>query len=267
MLHFFFMLGVALVIVEALMFLFWLLYIFSNNVSIIDIGWGLGFIGTILTYFILGEGFVWRKILVLIIVSVWALRLVCHLAQRFLPDQDDPRYQLLLSKWPLASQPHLQVLSLFCFQGLLLTILSIPFALMTQNIYPFFSTFEVYGLLIWMGGVIGEAIADHQLNEFKMNRVDSGEVCAIGLWKYSRHPNYFFEWIVWIGFSIMAFSAPYGWLGLISPLLMLYLLLKATGIPLTEAHLEQTKGEAYRDYQAGTSPFFPWFSFTKKSVG
>jgi steroid 5-alpha reductase family enzyme len=132
---------------------------------------------------------------------------------------------------------------------------------MSQHSFPFFSSYEVFGLLIWMGGVAGETIADYQLASFKRNPLyaGSGQVFDQGLWRYSRHPNYFFEWIVWIGYSVMAISAPFGWLGIISPILILFLLLKVSGVPLTEAHALEAHGEAYRDYQSKTSPFFPWF--------
>jgi steroid 5-alpha reductase family enzyme len=263
MLHFFVMFGAAFVAVEAVMLLFWVLYCAYRNVSVMDIGWGLGFIAAALVYFILGDGYIWRKILVLTIVSIWALRLVWHLAHRFMLDREDTRYQVFLRKWPLAQNPLLQVLIFFAFIGILITILSLPFALMSQNILPFFSTFEVYGLLIWMGGVVGEAIADYQLYQFRQNPDHFKKVFQNGLWRYSRHPNYFFEWIVWLGYFIMAFSSPFGWVSIISPILMLYLLLKVSGIPPTEAEALETKGDSYRDYQARTSPFFPWFSYQK----
>ncbi len=265
MFQFFVMLGTSLVVVETLMFVFWLLYLIRRNVSIVDIGWGIGFILAVLVDFILGDGWIWRKILILTIVSIWALRLVCHLAQRFLPERDDPRYRLLLEKWPFAQHPLVQIFTLFAFQGLLVTFLSLPFVLMCQNNQPFFTAYEVFGLLIWMGGIVGETIADHQLGYFKQNRIHSGEVLDQGLWKYSRHPNYFFEWVVWLGYGIMTFSSPFGWLGIMAPILMLYLLLKGSGIPLTEAYALQTKGDPYRDYQSRTSSFLPWFSYKKST--
>ncbi len=263
MFHFFVILGTTLVAVEALMLVFWMFYCFRRNVSSIDIAWGIGFVIAALVCVILGFGYIWRKILVLTIVAIWGLRLTWHLAQRYLPDRDDPRYEMLLSKWPYPQYPLFQVLMLFVFQGALITILSLPFALMSQDVLPFFSPFEVFGLLIWMVGVVGESVADRQLTLFKQASTQPYEVYEQGLWRYSRHPNYFFEWIVWIGYCVMALSAPFGWLSILAPSLMLYLLLKASGIPLTEAHALQTKGDAYQDYQARTSAFFPWFSREK----
>lgn len=263
MLHLLAMLGTSIIVVEIIMLIFWLVYLVRGNVSIVDIAWGIGFVAVALVDFMLGEGYIWRKVLVVTVVSIWALRLVDHLATRFLPEKDDPRYQLLLRNWPYPNYPAFQVLTLFLLQGCLITILSLPFALMSQDVIPFFSTYEVFGLLLWMVGVVGESVADRQLEQFKQNPAHEGQVYEWGLWKYSRHPNYFFEWIVWLGFCLMALSAPFGLLSVVAPILMLFLLVKCSGIPLNEARALETKGDAYRDYQRRTSAFFPWFSHQK----
>jgi steroid 5-alpha reductase family enzyme len=106
---------------------------------------------------------------------------------------------------------------------------------------------------------LGEITADAQLWRFKRDPKNQGRVCNTGLWRYSRHPNYFFEWLIWVSFAIVALSAKYGYLGLLSPLLMLYFLLRLTGIPATEEQALRSKGEKYRAYQRSTSPFIPWF--------
>lgn len=252
MFHFFVMLGTGMVVVEAVMLLFWIHYCFRRQTGIIDIGWSFGFIAATIVYSLMGMGFVWRKILILTIVAMWAIRLIRHHSHTL----ESPHHELFLSKWPFAGFPLFQALTLFGFQGLLITVLSLPFALMTQNLLPFFSPYEVFGLLIWMIGLVGESIANWQLLHFRQNK----QLYDQGLWKYSRHPNYFFEWIVWLGYGIMSLSSPLGWLGLISPLLVLFLLVKVYGIPLTEEQALNSMGEAYRDYQNRTSPFFPWFS-------
>lgn len=257
------MLGTSFIVVEIIMLIFWAIYLMRRNVSVVDIAWGIGFVAVVLVDFILGTGYIWRKVLVVTVVSIWAVRLVNHLVLRYLPEKDDPRYHLLLHKWPYVNYPTFQVLTLFLLQGCLITILSIPFALMSQDELSYFSTYEVFGLLLWMVGVVGESVADRQLEQFKQNPAHEGQVCEWGLWKYSRHPNYFFEWIVWLGFCLMALSAPWGLLGIISPVLMLLLLVKGSGIPVTEAHALESKGDVYRDYQKRTSPFFPWFSHAK----
>lgn len=257
------MLGVNLLLIEGIMLLFWLVYLIQKQIDIVDIAWGLSFIMSALIYYILGDGYIWRKGLILFIVSVWSLRLVSYYIKRFQVGRDDPRYLEMIhnSTNPIFGKIEnipLKVLFLFLVQGMMVTILSLPFALMNQNANPFFSTCEVFGLLIWMGGMVGEAVADSQLHTFKQNPTNTARVCEEGLWGYSRHPNYFFEWVIWVGYGIMALGSTYGWLGLISQGIILYLLLKVSGIPYTEAEALRTKGDAYRDYQDRVSPFIPW---------
>jgi steroid 5-alpha reductase family enzyme len=112
---------------------------------------------------------------------------------------------------------------------------------------------------VFLAGLIGESAADWQLARFKATPGHAGRICQAGVWNYSRHPNYFFEWLVWCGFALVALAAPWGWLGLLSPALMLYTLLRVTGIPATEAAALARRGDAYREYQRTTSAFVPWF--------
>jgi steroid 5-alpha reductase family enzyme len=117
---------------------------------------------------------------------------------------------------------------------------------------------------LWAGAYVGEVIADSQLEGFKGAPGNRGKVCEVGLWAYSRHPNYFFEWLMWVGYALVAlFSHPWGWVAFLSPLLMLWLVTKVTGIPPTEAQSLRSRGDAFRDYQRRVSPFVPWKS--KKS--
>jgi steroid 5-alpha reductase family enzyme len=105
----------------------------------------------------------------------------------------------------------------------------------------------------------GEALADRQLESFKRDPQNRGRVCDVGLWRYSRHPNYFFEWLIWLSYALYASTSPAGWAAWIAPALILYFLLRVTGIPATEAQALRSRGDAYRRYQARTSPFVPWF--------
>jgi steroid 5-alpha reductase family enzyme len=118
---------------------------------------------------------------------------------------------------------------------------------------------EIGGLALWAVALAGEALADKQMSRFKAAPSNAGAVCRTGLWKYSRHPNYFFESLVWWAYFLFAAAAPTGWVTLYCPLGMLYLLLRVTGIPETEAQAVRSKGEAYRAYQRTTSAFVPWF--------
>jgi steroid 5-alpha reductase family enzyme len=113
--------------------------------------------------------------------------------------------------------------------------------------------------VLWLGAIAGEALADRQLQRFKADPANRGAVCQRGLWRYSRHPNYFFEWLVWVAYFVMALASPWGWLTLYCPALMLYFLLRVTGIPLTEQLSLQARGTAYAEYQRRTSAFVPWW--------
>jgi steroid 5-alpha reductase family enzyme len=116
---------------------------------------------------------------------------------------------------------------------------------------------EAAGVAIWLVGLIGESIADGQLAAFKADASNHGRVCDVGLWRYSRHPNYFFEWTIWIGYAVFALASPWGWLALAMPALMLHFLINVTGVKATEEQALRSKGERYREYQQRTSMFIP----------
>jgi steroid 5-alpha reductase family enzyme len=109
-----------------------------------------------------------------------------------------------------------------------------------------------------LAAITGEALADAQLAAFKRDAANRGRVCEAGLWRYSRHPNYFFEWLIWVAYFVFAVGSPWGWVALIGPASILYLLLRVTGIPMTEEQSLRSRGDAYRRYQRTTSAFIPW---------
>ena len=145
------------------------------------------------------------------------------------------------------------------FRRLLDVVLSAPFLIACLDIKAPLGLLEKIGAGIWLVSMLGEAIADQQLHNFKKNPANAGKTCRAGLWRYSRHPNYFFEWMIWVGYAVFALGSPWGWIGLISPALILYFLLGATGIPATEAQALRSRGDEYREYQRTTSSFVPWF--------
>jgi steroid 5-alpha reductase family enzyme len=117
---------------------------------------------------------------------------------------------------------------------------------------------ELIGILVFMIAISGEALADRQLARFKANPANRGKVCEVGLWHLSRHPNYFFEWLIWVAYFALACASPYGWISIYCPALMLFFLLRVTGIPMTERLSLESKGAAFADYQRRTSAFVPW---------
>ncbi len=247
--------GAALVL--AMMFVLWLVHLRTNNASVVDPGWAFGVPLLAVTYAVLGSGFVARKWLMAGMAAVWGIRLGIHLLVRIVGEPEEGRYQELRRQWK--TNLPLKFLLFFEFQGLLDVVLSLPFLMAALNPAPTMSPLEYVGVAIWLVAIAGEAIADAQLAAFKRDPSSNGQVCQRGLWKYSRHPNYFFEWLVWLAWAVFAIASPYGWLAIICPLLMFYFLFRVTGIPATEAQALRSKGDAYRRYQQTTSAFVPWF--------
>lgn len=252
------MVGAAFLLVIILMTFLWLIYFLRRNPGIVDIGWGVSFIIVIWTYCLLGEGASLRRWVLTAMVTLWAGRLAYHLLHRFLTSTPDPRYIEISKGWGTEFIPFKFYL-MFLFQGLLVMIISLPFIIACMDTTPQWSQWQTAGIIVWLIGLAGEAVADQQLKAFKENPENAGKVCTAGLWCCSRHPNYFFEWVIWIGFFLYSFGSPWGSLGIIAPVFVLLLLVKVSGIPLTEAQALRTKGEAYREYQRTTSSFFPWF--------
>lgn len=229
-----------------------------GNFGIVDVAWSLGFAPLALGYALLGGGALPRRILIATMAALWSLRLGGYLAWRVLGHwrNEDGRYQQLRREW--AGQLDAKMFRFFQFQAGLLVTLSAPFLLAARNPAPALSPLEFAAAGLWLLALLGETVADAQLAAFKRDPARRGGVCDAGLWRWSRHPNYFFEWLVWVSFALFALASPWGWLALGCPALMLFFLLKVTGIRYTEEHLLRTRGEAYRAYQQRTSAFVPW---------
>lgn len=247
----------AFVSMLALITLVWFLYLKTQNTSIIDVFWSIAITVSALCY---SGGIKFSHPSVLLIqclLIIWAVRLSIYLFfTRILPKHNDSRYEQLAAGWKM--KKNISFLLNFQFQGLLAMVIATPFLFITQHI----SQLNLYCLLIMAGimlAIILESIADFQLFFFKKkNKFNDNEaVCNIGLWQYSRHPNYFFDWLSWLGFAMLAVQAPYGWVVLLSPGLLLFLMLGIT-IPITEQQSLQSRGEAFQHYQKTTRVFFPW---------
>jgi steroid 5-alpha reductase family enzyme len=150
----------------------------------------------------------------------------------------------------------------FELQAVLVAVFSLPFLCVAFNPTPSLTGIEIAGLILALLALAGEALADWQMQAFKRDPASKGQVCQAGSWRYSRHPNYFFESLIWWAFFLVTLGSPLGWITIVCPLLMLYFLFKVTGIPLTEEYALKSKGAAYREYQRTTSAFVPWFRKT-----
>lgn len=250
-----FLTGAAVVVL--IMLLLWLLGIRQHNFSYVDIGWSANFAVLALIYGVLGEGDPLRRLLICGMFALWGARLALHLATRIVGEPEEGRYVQLRAEWGVSGNPNLRFLGFFQLQALLNIVLGLPMLLAVMNPSPVSSAWEIAGVLVWLTGLGGETLADVQLKRFKYNPANKGKVCNVGLWGWSRHPNYFFEWIIWIGYALFALGSPYGWLCLALPVLMLHFLLNVTGVKATEEQALRSKGEAYRHYQRTVSKFIP----------
>jgi steroid 5-alpha reductase family enzyme len=201
-----------------------------------------------------------RRLLVAVMVGLYALRLGTHvLVDRLWHTAEDARYRSLRRRW--GNQAQLYMALYFQLQAAAMTLFSLPPLVVMQNPHPPFHLWDLAGVLLWGAAITGEAIADWQLAAFRSKPSNQGRVCREGLWYYSRHPNYFFEWLHWWSYVFMGFALPAGnWgLTLVGPVVMGVALLKVTGVPWTETQALASRGEDYATYQRTTNAFFPWF--------
>jgi steroid 5-alpha reductase family enzyme len=251
--------GVGAVVLAAMMFVIWLVSMRLHNAGIVDVGWALGLVILALWYAWQGPGLPARKWVMAAMVAFWGLRLALHLIRRIASEPEDGRYQQLRREWQGKNVP-LRFLFFFEFQALLDVLLSLPMLLAALNPAPQVCVLEYAGVGLWFVAIVGESVADAQLAAFKRDPANRGRVCQQGLWRYSRHPNYFFEWFIWVAWMVYALASPWGWLSVVCPALMLFFLFRVTGIPATEAQALRSRGQEYTRYQQTTSAFVPWFS-------
>ena len=196
-----------------------------------------------------------RQIVVAILITLWAGRLGLHIASRARHGGDDPRYAAMAEQWGKLWPAYLFVFLEIQAAASMVLVLAVRLA--AANPAPFPAATDVAGMALLVIAVAGETAADGQLRRFA--RTNKGAVCDIGLWRYSRHPNYFFEWLGWCAWAVIAVdpSHPLSFMALGAPGLMYVLLVHVSGIPPLEAHMLATRGERFRAYQATTSAFFP----------
>lgn len=245
-------------IIFSLMVLIWLVSLILKNSSIVDIFWGLGFVIAGWLYFALTpEGFLPRKLLLMGIASVWGLRLFLHILIRNWGKPEDFRYQKMREEgganWWLIS-----LLRVFILQGTLMWLISSP--LLAAQFYmksPQLTILDFVGVAVWLIGFFFESVGDLQLTAFRKDPTNKGKLLNTGVWRYTRHPNYFGDAAQWWGFYLIALAAG-GWWTVFSPIIMTLFLIKVSGVALLEKTLANTK-PGYAEYIASTSAFIPWF--------
>lgn len=237
-------------------------YVFArriDNYGVVDVVWSYAFAALAAFYALAGQGWPVRRALIAAMVAVWSLRLGTHLWVRVAGHHpvEDSRYVQLRRDW--AGVFHAKMFGFFQLQAISVVALGVAFLFAAQNSTPALHLLEFAGAALWLLAISGEALADAQLAAFKRDPANKGRVCDVGLWRFSRHPNYFFEWLIWVAYFLFALASPWGWLAIVGPAGILFLLLRVTGIPMAEAQSIRSKGDAYRRYQQTTSAFVPWF--------
>ena len=242
--------------VGSLFFVMWIIHLFLKNAAVVDVGWGLGFILLCAVYILQGEGFNLRNSIYFLMIFLWGMRIVLYLLKRIASEkEEDKRYRKIRQNF--GKMAWFKFLFIFEFQAALEMIIGIPFLIVSLNSDPGLSFFEISGAIIFAVALWGEALSDEQLHAFKQDPANKGKTCDVGLWQYSRHPNYFFELMIWVGIFIYALGSPMGWVAVVSPLVMYYLLMYVSGVPLAEEQSLLSRGDEYRKYQKTTSIFFP----------
>ena len=236
----------------------WIWSVYLKDVSIVDIFWGLGFVILNIFYVFNSGDLNSRKILLLILVSVWGLRLSIYLAYRNIGKGEDFRYQEFRRKFGPKRYWWFSYFQAFLLQGALMILISSTFLGMSFSSQPTtLSTLDYLGIAIWLIGFTFEAGGDYQLMRFKKNSSNKGNVLTTGFWKYTRHPNYFGDAAVWWSYAVFCISAGAYW-QVIGSIVMTLLIVNISGVALLEKSLKQSKS-AYSDYIQKTNSFFPWF--------
>jgi len=248
----------ALLIILILMSFLWIISIIVKNVSIVDFFWGLGFVITCIFYFLNTNGSDLRKILLTGMVSIWGLRLSAYIAWRNKGRGEDFRYREFRKKYGEKRYWWISFFQTFLLQGFLMWMISAPLlGAQYSGADRSLGTLDYLGIILWLIGVLFEAGGDFQLAKFKSKPENRGTVLNTGLWKYTRHPNYFGDAAIWWGFGLICLAAG-SYTPVLGSLLMTGLIIKVSGVALLEKALIVKKPQ-YKEYIEKTSAFIPWF--------
>jgi steroid 5-alpha reductase family enzyme len=236
----------------------WLLSLRLRDASIADVGWGPGFVLLAWMYFVTAPTTTARSWLVALLVTLWGVRLSAHIFRRNRGHGEDPRYRAMRASHGDAFWWR-SLFTVFWLQAVILWFVALPLLAAVRAPHPAHLTIvDILGLIVFGVGFTFEVVGDRQLRRFRADPSNRGRVLARGLWRYTRHPNYFGDATLWWGFYVIAAATPGGWLTVLSPVLMTFLLMRVSGVTLLEQSLVTSK-PAYRAYIANTSAFVPWF--------
>lgn len=237
---------------------FWfLLSVVKKKNDVADVAWGLGFVLLAWVSFFIGQGQSFIGLIVNILITIWGVRLAYHIHTRNKGKIEDYRYSKWRKEWGrwFYLRSYLQV---YLLQGMLLFLIVLPVLLIHKSTNSSLNYLVFIGIALWVIGFIFESVGDAQLARFIKNKNNKGKLMQAGLWRYTRHPNYFGEVTQWWGIWLISMSAPDGLIGIVGPLTITLLILKVSGIPMLEKKMKENP--EFLDYKRQTSMFIPWFS-------
>lgn len=240
----------------AVMIAAWYFSMRVKNVGYVDVVWAGLMAAAAVLVSVEGDGSDLPRALVAFLGGIWGARLCIHLLKRVMHEPEDGRYQALRAAW---NGSPAKFFVFFQMQAVIVVLFSIPFYAAASLHAGHASVWTAAAIVIWLISVFGEYLSDRQLATFRNDPANKGKTCRAGLWAYSRHPNYFFEWLHWFTYVLLAFHSDYFWYSLVGPIVMLAFLYRVSGIPWTEAQALRSRGDDYRRYQDEVSAFIPWF--------
>ncbi|MHB9834073.1 DUF1295 domain-containing protein [Paraburkholderia terrae] len=247
--------SIAFVVLVALFAAFWAWQLQSANAGMIDPIWAFSLGAIAVFYGMASDGDSLARVLVAVGGGIWGARLSWHLWGRNAGKREDPRYHRFREQWGAAAGR--KMFWFLEFQTVISMVLSLAFAVPAWRAVQPSVAWVAIAVAIWLASVSGETVADRQLRRFVADPANQGKVCRVGLWRYSRHPNYFFECLHWFAYVALSIGSPWVWLTLFPPVLMAWLLMKLSGVPMLEAHLVHSR-PGYAEYMRETSALIPW---------
>ncbi len=243
----------SLIFASIIMLVVWSIQYRTDNAGFVDVSWAFctALIGIYFVY-MNTDYFNLRNIISAIMIGFWGFRLGFYLLKRVLNENEDRRYNYM--KQYCHKYAQLVMFLFFQLQATWAVLFALTILSVVSNKSTVLHATDYFAIVIWCTSITGEYFADRQLSEFRKSN-DNTKVCNIGLWRYSRHPNYFFEWLHWWAYIFLSFGSPLWWLSWLIMFVVLIFLVKITGIPYTEQNALRTKGDAYKEYQRTTSAF------------
>ncbi len=232
----------------------------NKNNGLVDIGWGFGFvliaISSLIMHIIKTNNISLIMFIPTILVMFWGLRLTYYLFKRNYKKEEDYRYKDMRNRWGKNVNIN-SYFKVFMLQGILMSIIALPIMFYNTSTINTLNYINILGIIIWIKGYFFEVVGDYQLKKFIKDPNNKGKIMTSGLWKYTRHPNYFGESIMWWGIFLISINSNLGLLGIISPILITFLLVFVSGVPLLEKKYSNNK--EFQEYAKRTSKFIPWF--------